>query len=130
MQPRHRDRYDFYNAQNVRFGSSLAAEVRRDAYGEDFGQQGWWSLDEQNEIASLIREQSAVHLLDVACGSGGPSLAIAVETGCRLTGVDIDAVGVENAKQHALARALVAASSSLLPIAIVACPLAKRCLTR
>ena len=29
-----KDRYDFYSAQYARFGSPLAAEVRREAYGE------------------------------------------------------------------------------------------------
>ena len=42
-------------------------------------------------------------LLDVACGSGGPSIAIAAATGCRLTGVDIEEAAIEHAKALAAA---------------------------
>jgi 2-polyprenyl-3-methyl-5-hydroxy-6-metoxy-1,4-benzoquinol methylase len=33
--------------------------------------------------------------LDIACGSGGPSLSLVHQTGCRLTGVDIEVMGIE-----------------------------------
>ena len=52
------DRFDFYAAQYSRFESEAAAEIRREVYGEDIGQQGWRSLDEQALIADLIRESS------------------------------------------------------------------------
>ena len=89
--------YEFYNAQYARFGSKLAAEVRREAYGEDLGQQDWRTLAEQNEIIALISQRPNTHFLDVACGSGGPALALAAHTGCRLTGVDIEAAGITQA---------------------------------
>ena len=42
-------------------------------------------------------------LLDVACGSGGPSLAIAsAMTGCHMTGVDIEAAGIAEANHRAV----------------------------
>jgi 2-polyprenyl-3-methyl-5-hydroxy-6-metoxy-1,4-benzoquinol methylase len=100
------DRFDFYATQYSRFESEAAAEIRREVYGEDIGQQGWRSLDEQALIADLIRESSPCEVLDVGCGSGGPSLALVQQTKCRLTGVDVEASGVEHARRQTLARAL------------------------
>jgi SAM-dependent methyltransferase len=94
-------RYAFYSAQYARFGSTLAAEIRREAYGEDLGQQGWRTLKEQEKIVALVGLGPSARLLDVACGSGGPSLAIVASTGCRLTGVDIEPAGIAEAKQRA-----------------------------
>ncbi|NRP21664.1 Demethylrebeccamycin-D-glucose O-methyltransferase [Ensifer adhaerens] len=95
--------FTFYGVQYSRFGSRLAAEVRLEAYGEDLGQQGWRSLDEQVEIIGLVQESPQGKLLDVACGSGGPSIAIAAATGCRLTGVDIEEAAIEHARALAAA---------------------------
>ncbi|MEI2301822.1 class I SAM-dependent methyltransferase [Ensifer sp. MJa1] len=95
--------FTFYSAQYSRFGSRLAAEVRLEAYGVDLGQQGWRSLGEQGEIIGLVQENPQGKLLDVACGSGGPSIAIAAATGCRLTGVDIEEAAIEHAKALAAA---------------------------
>ena len=91
MSESNENRYDFYSAQYARFGSGLAAEIRREVYGTDFGQQGWRTLDEQDMIVEIVGERPSPRLLDVACGSGGPSLAIAsAMTGCHVTGVDIE----------------------------------------
>jgi ubiquinone/menaquinone biosynthesis C-methylase UbiE len=95
-----KDHHEFYGTQYARFGSRLAAEVRREAYGADLGQLSWRTLDEQAEIAELIKEQSPGDVLDIACGSGGPSLALCSATGCRLTGVDIEEAAIEEAKQR------------------------------
>jgi cyclopropane fatty-acyl-phospholipid synthase-like methyltransferase len=100
------DRFDFYAAQYSRFESEGAAEIRREVYGEDIGQQGWRSLDEQALIADLIRESSSARVLDIGCGSGGPSLALVQQTNCRLTGVDVEVSGVEHAQRQTLARGL------------------------
>jgi 2-polyprenyl-3-methyl-5-hydroxy-6-metoxy-1,4-benzoquinol methylase len=100
------DRFEFYAHQYSRFESEAAAEIRREVYGEDIGQQGWRSLDEQALIADLIRESSFCEVLDIGCGSGGPSLALVQQTKCRLTGVDVEASGVEHARRQTLARGL------------------------
>src|ERR1700733_6902681 len=100
------DRLEFYASQYSRFESEAAAEIRREVYGEDLGQQGWRSLDEQALIADLIRESSLCEVLDVACGSGGPSLSLVKQTGCRLTGVDAEVAGIDRAGQQAMAQDL------------------------
>ena len=46
--------FNFYGPQYARFGSGLAAELRREVYGEDLGQQGWRTAAEQAEIAQMM----------------------------------------------------------------------------
>ena len=45
-------------------------------------------------------------MLDIACGSGGPSLSLVNQTGCRLTGVDIEVTAIERAGRQAMAQGL------------------------
>ncbi|MGI0523626.1 class I SAM-dependent methyltransferase [Rhizobium giardinii] len=101
QQARQTRNYEFYSAQYSRFSSILASDIRREAYGEDLGQQGWRTLGEQQEIIRLVNERPQARLLDVACGSAGPSIAIAAASGCRLTGVDIEEAAIEQAKMIA-----------------------------
>ena len=86
--------------------ASSPPTLRREVYGEDLGQQGWRSAAEQAEIADLLRVGPESHVLDVACGAGGPSVALVERTGCRLTGLDAEGAGIAYAKAHALARGL------------------------
>jgi len=99
-------RFDFYGGHYGRFGTNLAAEVRREAYGEDLGQTGWRTAAEQAEIANHLRLGPDSHVIDVACGAGGPSLALVERSGCQLTGVDVEAAGIAYAKAQASARGL------------------------
>ena len=50
-------------------------------------------------------------MLDIACGGGGPSLALVERTGCQIIGVDIEPTGIEHANAEALARGLAARST-------------------
>ena len=99
-------RYDFYGPHYRRFGSELAARIRREVYGEDHGQTGWRTAAEQRRIAELLGLAVDVDLLDIACGSGGPSLAMAASTGCRVVGLDIEHTGVAHARAAAEERGL------------------------
>jgi len=98
--------FDFYGPQYARFGTPLAIEMRRAVYGEDIGQQGWRTAAEQSEIADLIRNGPQARVLDVACGSGGPGLALVQRTGCRLIGLDVEPDGIAYASAQASARGL------------------------
>jgi len=98
--------FEFYRAHYARFGTELSAEVRREAYGEDLGQTGWRTAAEQAEIADHLRLGPDSHVLDIACGAGGPSLALVQRTGCRLTGIDVEVAGIAQAEAQALARGL------------------------
>src|SRR5262245_276591 len=97
---------DFYGPQYARFASPLATEVRREVYGEDIGQQGWRTAAEQAEIPDLLRVGGDSHVLDVACGAGGPSLALVARTSCRLVGLDSEAAGIAHAEALASSRGL------------------------
>ena len=80
---------DHYGAQYGHFASQLYAEVRAETFGEDIGQNGWLTEDEHNLFVSWLALESKSRLLDVACGSGGPTLRIAHRTGCTVHGVDV-----------------------------------------
>lgn len=99
-------RFDFYRAQYDRFGGALAAEMRQEVYGEDLGQQGWRNAVEEVEIASFLRLDPTSRVLDVACGSGGPSLALVERTGCQVTGIDLEPAAIAFAGALAVRRGL------------------------
>jgi ubiquinone/menaquinone biosynthesis C-methylase UbiE len=96
----------FYRSQYSRLYGRLASEVRKEAFGEDLGQESWRSTTEQAEIAELLRLGPGAYVLDVACGAGGPSFAFVERTGCRLVGVDIVPEGVSCATEEAEKRGL------------------------
>jgi SAM-dependent methyltransferase len=97
---------DFYGPQYARIDSDLAAEIRREVFGDDIGQESWRTGAEQAEIADLLGLTSESRVLDVACGAGGPSLALVERSGCRLTGVDIEREGIAHASSLAAQRNL------------------------
>jgi SAM-dependent methyltransferase len=99
------ERFDLYGGYYRRFDSKLAAEVRREVYGEDLGQTGWRTAAEQAEIANHLRLGPDSRVLDIACGAGGPSMALVERTGCQLTGVDIEPAGIARQRRGSRARA-------------------------
>lgn len=100
------DGANFYGPQYGRMNAELAAEIRREAFGEDLGQESWRSAREQAEIAEFLRIGPESKVLDVACGAGGPSLALVQTFGCRLWGLDIEPEGAAQANARAEARGL------------------------
>jgi len=103
--------FNFYGPQYSRFGTHLALELRREVYGEDIGQQGWRTTAEQQQIAELVRPGPDTRVLDVACGSGGPALALVDRTGCQLIGLDIEPEGIAYAGAQASTRGLAGQAS-------------------
>jgi SAM-dependent methyltransferase len=106
MPGQERSRFNFYGAQYARFAGELACEMRREVYGVDLGQQGWRTIAEEAIIAELLRCGPGRRVLDIACGSGGPALALAERTGCRVTGIDIEAAAIAHARADTAARGL------------------------
>jgi ubiquinone/menaquinone biosynthesis C-methylase UbiE len=96
----------FYRSQYMRIYDQLASEIRKEAFGEDFGQESWRGPAEQKKIAELLKFGPEARALDVACGAGGPSLAFVERTGCRLVGVDIVPEGIACATAEAEKRGL------------------------
>ena len=78
-----------YDANYANFESDLYAEIRREAFGEDLGQNSWLTADELLRFLRHLALSPAKHLLDVACGAGGPALKIAETAGCSIVGIDV-----------------------------------------
>jgi tRNA/tmRNA/rRNA uracil-C5-methylase (TrmA/RlmC/RlmD family) len=87
-----------YGTTYGKFASTLYAEIRAEVFGEDFGQQSWQSAEEQDRLLAWLELRAEHLLLDVACGSGGPTLRIAVRTGCRVHGIDLEAAAIRTAQ--------------------------------
>ena len=85
---------DLYNAAFSHFGEAVLQRVRREAYGEDIGQNSWLTADEYRSYAAWLQLSPAAHVLEIGCGAGGPALFLARTTGARVTGVDINAHGI------------------------------------
>ncbi len=91
-----------YDAHYTNFASRLFQEIRGEAFGEDLGQNSWLTASELQRFMGWLHLRSGERLLDVACGSGSPSLRLAKLTGCDLLGIDIHEQAIANA--NALAR--------------------------
>jgi SAM-dependent methyltransferase len=97
---------DLYDGAYGNYVSDTYRQVRIETYGEDFGQTSWVTTEESNEIPQRLDLRPNSFALEVGCGSGGYALHLAEKVGCRLVGLDINALGVCNANQLALARGL------------------------
>ncbi len=93
---------DHYGAHYGHFATKLYADIRAAAFGEDIGQDSWLTREEQDLLVSWLGLTPESALLDVACGSGGPTLRIARATGCRVHGVDAHPQAIEQAKARAI----------------------------
>src|ERR1700687_3307021 len=78
-----------YGANYGNFQTELYAQIRREAFGEDIGQNSWLTSDEQDRFLEWLDLSPGKTLLDVACGAGGPALRIAAVTGCSVVGIDV-----------------------------------------
>ncbi len=92
---------DVYGNAYRQFSDSLYAEIRRKTYGEDFGQTGVITADELDLFISWLALGNDDRLLDVACGSGGPTLRVVSRTGCEAHGIDINEDGIAAAQAQA-----------------------------
>ena len=97
------NRVDLYNSTYGNFATQVLAEVRRETYGEDIGQNSWITAEEYDRFYSWLKLAPQPHVLEVASGSGGPALYLARKHGCRITGIDINEEGLTTARQAALA---------------------------
>ena len=96
----------YYDRAYARTSEDLYAEIRREAFGEDIGQFSWLTADEYAMFGEWLGVGSETHVLEIACGTGGPALFLVEATGCRLTGVDLHETGIAAANAHATERGL------------------------
>jgi ubiquinone/menaquinone biosynthesis C-methylase UbiE len=92
---------NLYDNAYGHYEAEVYRQVRVETYGKDFGQTGWTTTKESEEIPRRLELSSSSNVLEIGCGSGRYALQIASEVGCRLVGVDINASGVENANHLA-----------------------------
>ena len=90
-----------YSTTYSLFDDAVSAELRREIYGEDIGQNSWLTADEYRTWLAWLDLTPAARALEVGCGSGGPALFLARETGAQVTGVDVDEHGVAQANRMA-----------------------------
>src|SRR5215467_15054883 len=88
---------DLYDTSYEHYGLPAYAEIRRETYGEDFGQTSWVTTAESHEIPKLLKLSNKSSVLEIGCGSGGYAVHLAKNVGCRIIGLDINAEGVRNA---------------------------------
>ena len=98
---------DLYNNVYSDFASNAEAAVRHATYGEDIGQSSWITAAAWLGYADRLQVTADSHVLEVGSGSGGPAVYLASKRGCRVTGVDINPHGVENAGHLAAAKGLI-----------------------
>ena len=96
----------YYDTNYGNFDTELYSEIRREAFGEDIGQNSWLTADEQDRFLRWLDLSPGKVLLDVACGAGGPALRIAAKTGCSVVGIDIHEQAVSTACSVAIQRGL------------------------
>ncbi len=98
---------DLYAPTYGRFNETLHTEVRRETWGEEFGQSGWTTAVEQDGFIRLLDLKTGQTLLDIGCGSGGPLLRVVERTGITAHGIDVHKDGVATARRQAEERGLV-----------------------
>lgn len=94
-------RVDFYDSTYGRFEEAIYREIRRETWSEDIGQNGWITATEQDRFIEWLGLGAGRRVLDIACGSGGPSLRVARRSGAHLVGVDIHSEGIAVARREA-----------------------------
>lgn len=92
---------DLYDGHYGHLAADPQIEVRRETYGEDFGQASWITAIDAHRWFNLLQLRRGQNALEVACGSGGVTCVMARQTGATCVGVDINAHGVEAARTRA-----------------------------
>jgi cyclopropane fatty-acyl-phospholipid synthase-like methyltransferase len=101
MSSNPRDKVDLYAPTYGQHYESLHTEVRRETWGEEFGQSGWTTATEQDRFIALLDLKPDQKLLDIGCGSGGPILRFVARTGVSAHGIDVHSDGIAAARRQA-----------------------------
>jgi len=92
---------DFYSARYSNERQKLRDVIFAEVYDNYFGQSSWVSTADYDRFAEWLELTADCRLLDIACGSGEPSLRIASGTGCMVTGIDSSEQAVATASKLA-----------------------------
>ncbi len=74
--------------------------------GDDLGQQSFATPRYFDRLIDVAGLDTGMHVLDLGSGTGGPSVYIATRSGCAITGVEVNEVGIRYAGQLAAASGL------------------------
>ncbi len=77
--------------------------IRESIWGteDDIGQQSFITPRYLDQLISRLNIVETTHLLDVGSGAGGPAAYIADRTGCRVSGIEINEIGVDVSRKLA-----------------------------
>jgi SAM-dependent methyltransferase len=92
-------RIDLFDSTYRNFTDETLDVIRKETFGADIGQNSWVTVDEYDRLLPWLAVSARDHVLEVASGSGGPALHLARTLGCRVTGIDSNASGVETARR-------------------------------
>jgi SAM-dependent methyltransferase len=92
---------DFFDKPYSQFDEQVLVTIREQTFGEDIGQTSWVTVDEYDAYIPFLRLTPGARTLEVASGSGGPSVYLALRTGCSVTGIDVNPFGIATATQAA-----------------------------
>lgn len=70
-------------------------------FPEDFAHISFLRVADLRSLVDGLGLLPGAHVVDLACGAGGPGLFAASATGARLTGVDLSSIAVEVAERRA-----------------------------
>ena len=70
----------------------------RDAFGEDFSQDGFSDIEQIDKILQYIPKNDNVHILDIGCGNGKMLGYLQQKTGAFIYGFDYSEQAIETAK--------------------------------
>jgi len=94
-------RVEAYDAAYGNFSNKVLQQVRKEAFGDDIGQNSWITTDEFLRLLKHLGLKSTSNVLEIACGSGGPALFMARTFGCHVTGIDINEKAIATADKMA-----------------------------
>jgi cyclopropane fatty-acyl-phospholipid synthase-like methyltransferase len=77
----------FYDGHYGHLADDPLVDVRRQTYDEDLGQAGWLTLAEARGFFRMLELEPGRTALEVACGSGGITCRMALETGATCVGI-------------------------------------------
>ena len=71
-------RIDLFDSTYSHFTRQVLETIRKETFGQDIGQNSWTTLDEYDRFLSWLGLRPNRHVLEVASGSGGPALYVAI----------------------------------------------------
>ena len=86
---------DFYTMAKK---STAFQEFCKDAFGEDFSQDGFSDIEQIDRIVQYIPQGQNVHILDIGCGNGKMLGYLQKRTGAYIHGFDYSGKAIETAQ--------------------------------